>query len=494
MHTRDVCRARRLPESVAGRAAQLIRHLGRTGEGRRRRVRGRQRQPGRRGAETRPVDAGEDAAQHGDPDDPAGLLDGEVEGRPHTLPAGGERAEHGIHRRCHGQAEAEADGRQPGEEQPVAAARPEAQQRDEAQRRHGDPGGDGPAQAGPGEQGCACAGSDDEREHHRHELDTGAQCGVALHGLEVERQAEEQAHHHERREGRGDRRPEEQRPAQQDPVEHRLGDAGLDDRERREEDDADADGQEDERLAPAADRGLDDAVDDGAQAGDDQHGPEHVRTARGGVPRRWHEHQHRGEGCAGERDVDEHRGAPPVVVEQPAADDRPERHPDTEGRGDRRHRPGPVGGDEDGGDDRQGQREDRGGADPHEGPAGDESARRCRERRGDGGQQEQAQAGPQHADPPEPVAEGPGGDEQGGRAEGVPVDDPLELGRAGPEGTGDVAERDVEDGRVQAHDEDRQTQGGEDHPTAAAADRGGMPAGRPGAGGDHGSGHDGLLI
>ena len=136
-------------------------------------------------------------------------------------------------------------------------------------------------------------------------------------------------------------------------------------------------------------------------------------------------------------DVDEEHRAPPEVVEQQAADERPDRAAGAGEAGPDGDRPAPLVGREDVGEDRQRRRHDQRRADAHDRPGGDELAGRVpTARRTSDAEAEDRQAGLQRALAAEPVAEGAGRQQQAGEDEGVGVDDPLELGLRGVERVG----------------------------------------------------------
>ena len=99
--------------------------------------------------------------------------------------------------------------------------------------------------------------------------------------------------------------------------------------------------------------------------------------------------------------------------------------------------------------------------DAHGGTCRDECIRRihlCRNARGD---REQREAGAEPAAPAVAVAEAAGRQQQPGHDQGVGVDDPLQLRGVGVEFARQRGQRDVDDGGVDADDEDAQADDGE---------------------------------
>ena len=219
---------------------------------------------------------------------------------------------------------------------------------------------------------------------------------------------------------------------------------------------------------------LDDPVDHQHQPGDRQQYAGVVHPARIRASGLRHQDDDRDDADCGERNVDEEDRAPPEVIQEQAADDRPDgdghadgRRPDSDGARPLRRL-------EDVRDDRQGLRHDRGAAETHRRPGPDELVRALRV----GAQQrenaEQGHADDQHPPPPDPVAHHAEGEQQAGEDQRVGIDRPLELAlaraEAGP-GLGNGLQRDVED-RVVQHDRgEADDQDAEDEPAMALTRR-----------------------
>ena len=160
---------------------------------------------------------------------------------------------------------------------------------------------------------------------------------------------------------------------------------------------------------------------------------------------------------------DEHR-APPEVVEQEAAGDRPERDRDAGDAGpdaDRDRTLARVR--EHVGEDGERRGHDQRGADPHHRAGRDELTHVVRHRRRRRREAEDDEADGERALAAVAVTEGPEGEEQAGEHEGVGVDDPLEVADAGTElahhrGQRDVDDRVVDDDHEHAHAQHRQRQ------------------------------------
>ena len=182
--------------------------------------------------------------------------------------------------------------------------------------------------------------------------------------------------------------------------------------------------------------------------------------------------RHAGDGDhEGDRHVDEEDRAPPEVLEQPAADDRAERHGHAADGRPHADRLGPLGRiGEDVGDDGEGGGEDHRRTDAHQRSAGDERfsrTDRTGERRRD---TEHDEAGDQHALASVLVAEPPGGEQQTGEHEEVSVDDPLELSGGRSELDGECRDRDIDDRAVEHRDEYSETHHGQHGPAASATE------------------------
>jgi hypothetical protein len=159
---------------------------------------------------------------------------------------------------------------------------------------------------------------------------------------------------------------------------------------------------------------------------------------------------------AATRDHKQEDASPPEASEEPPADDRTGRNPDTSGRApqsDRLRTFAPFG--ENVRDQRQRRWKDPGGADPHDRASGDQLLGRARERPCQAPGGENAQAGKEHALSPEAVAEAPGGKDQGGEHEAVGVDDPLQVRRGRPELADERGKRHVHDRDVDVDDQSR---------------------------------------
>ncbi len=91
---------------------------------------------------------------------------------------------------------------------------------------------------------------------------------------------------------------------------------------------ADSEGPDDDRVRPTPARAFDDAVEQQDQAARRQDGADEVECRCVLVPGVGHQGDDRDDRDDDQRDVDEEDRTPPVVLEQPAAGERPDR--DTE--------------------------------------------------------------------------------------------------------------------------------------------------------------------
>ena len=202
------------------------------------------------------------------------------------------------------------------------------------------------------------------------------------------------------------------------------------------------------RRHPALGRALDDAVEQAAEAGHRQPGPDRVERLGVGVLGVRHQHPAADQRRQHEGHVDQEHRPPPEVLQQEAAGHRAdggagagEAGPDGDGLG-------PFVGREDVGEDRQRRRHDQGGADAHDGPEGGELPGGAAE-----GATEDQEAGGEGALAAEAVADGAGGEQQPGEHEAVGVDDPLQGAVAGVQLPHQRGQGHVED-RVPDHDDD----------------------------------------
>ena len=204
--------------------------------------------------------------------------------------------------------------------------------------------------------------------------------------------------------------------------------------------------------------GVDEAVAEQAQSRTDQHGADDVEVLGPvhGLRLRDVAHAQHHDGH-GDGNVDPEGPAPGDVLDEPAADDRPEGGADARQSGPHTDRLGPLPGDEDRREDRQAAGGEQRAADSLQGPGRDQRldvpTQRTQHRRGgepDDAHQEDPPA-------PEPVAERPAQQDQPGQRQQVRVEYPLERGEAGVEVLadavgGDVDDRPVEEGHAGAED------------------------------------------
>ena len=187
-----------------------------------------------------------------------------------------------------------------------------------------------------------------------------------------------------------------------------------------------------------------------------------------------------------DRDVDQEHRAPPEVLEQEPAEQRPEGDRATDCRCPDADRLAALRGREDHGDDRQRHGQHRRAADAHQPTRDDQLHRGLGEGAEQGRRGEQQEADDQDLAPAVAVAEDAPGEQQGGEHQGVGVDRPDQLALGGAEVLLDRLERDVEHGVVEHDDEQADDQGGQRAPPVRRHDGGGA-AGRGGrARGAHG--------
>ena len=201
-------------------------------------------------------------------------------------------------------------------------------------------------------------------------------------------------------------------------------------------------------------RRLDDAVGEAGQQGDDQRLPDSVDAARLGGLRLGDVAEGQDHGHQTDRDVDPEDRPPPDRVDEQAPDNRAQGHADPDDGA-----PDPdglrplLGVGERVGDDRHGDRVEHRAADgldhaeDHQrGQVGGQAAQE-----GAGHEGEEADhEGPAAA---QAVGRGARQHEEAGQDQGVGVDRPLQAGDRGVEVVADGGQGDVDDGHVQAHDQ-----------------------------------------
>jgi hypothetical protein len=241
--------------------------------------------------------------------------------------------------------------------------------------------------------------------------------------------------------------------------------------ERDPEDRRDRERADDDRVGPAGARRLDDRVDEGGDRTDREERTGEVEAGLRRVPALGHEDEAEAEGQQGDRDVEEEDGAPREVLDQEAADERAEADPEAGHAGPDRDRLRPLFARKHVGDDRERARHDQGATDAHRDTGEDQVDRFGRKGRRDRRDGEDDQPDLEGAGPSEPVAERAHRQEQPGEDEDVGVDHPLELGGRGPECPLERRQGDVQDGVVEADDDEAEGQDAEDRPAAGVDPR-----------------------
>src|SRR4029453_3612457 len=244
------------------------------------------------------------------------------------------------------------------------------------------------------------AGGDGQDPH------AGAQGGIALEELEV--LGDQEYEPREREEDDHDRAASGREPqvAKERDVQHRMRTPSLPGNEHRRSGGGEREADDRGCAGPASNGGLDDGQTQGAggESGEDETNDIDGWSSR--VPGRRHEQGgtdecHSGDGGHGDEDA-----APPEVLEQPTAADRPEGNTQPGHAPPQPDGPGPLAPlGVQVGDDRQGGRKDDRGADPHHGPDRDQRARGVDEASDRGGAPEHRQPGEQGSLPSVPVAE-----------------------------------------------------------------------------------------
>ena len=254
------------------------------------------------------------------------------------------------------------------------------------------------------------------REVHgeRHEIDRGEGPG----------REDRQRDHRVRGPGLGDDEPDQRQPSKHE-GEHHHSDAGP-------------------TTGPGGQ-----PVRDAGQPGRPQQRAGDVETVRrlgvgrlGYVPSRDHEHGDR------DRDVDQEDQAPAGHLDDPAAEERPDRPRDAGQAGPGADRPHPVPVDERGLQDGQGTRGQQSATDALQCPGSDQEADA-----GGNSAEQRRDREPGHADQVDPasaeaVTQRAAEQDERGQGQGVTVDHPLQTGRAGAQVVPDPWQRDVDHGAV----------------------------------------------
>ena len=118
-------------------------------------------------------------------------------------------------------------------------------------------------------------------------------------------------------------------------------------------------------------------------------------------------------------------------------------------------------------EERERRRQHQGAADALDEPGQDQQFAGARERRADGGEGEDDDAGEQHPSPSDPVGEAAEDQQERSEHEGVRLLHPLHLGGGDPEVVDDRGDRDVDDRRVD--DDQRHGDADEDESCPAAS-------------------------
>ncbi len=379
------------------------------------------------------VGLGQHAAEQRDADRTADLARGHQQSGADAGPFLRQVDQGGVHRGHQGQAGAEAGDGQPERGEAVAGVHVGGRAEQTGAREHDQAGDDDRPGAQRLDQRVGSAGADEQTAHHRHQLEAGVHRVLAADGLEVLGDDEEQTGQDQRDQGRGEGVPREAAVAQHADVQHRMRLLALAQDQAGQEGNGADEGREDQGVGPAAARSLDDAEHERGEAGDAQHGADGVEAGGGRVLGLGYQDQAGRDAGGGHGHVDEEDRPPPVVLQQPAADQRAEGHAGRQRRAEGRHRLGAFVGAEQGREDREGEGGDERGPEAHGGAGGDQRPRAVHERAREGTEEQGRQADVQHEAAAEAVAEETGGQHRGGEDHEEGVDDPLLLGGAGVE-------------------------------------------------------------
>ena len=233
-----------------------------------------------------------------------------------------------------------------------------------------------------------------------------------------------------------------------------------------------------DRRGPTSTRRFDDPPQQQPEPEDGQPGTHRVGAARGGVLRVGHQPDRRRPARPGhDGHVDQEHRSPPEVGQQEPAQDRAERHPEPGRSRPDADGPDPVPfGGEDIGEDRERARHEGGSAHAHDGPGQRQAVRGSRP----GGERRSAaeddQAGHEDPLPADPVAQRPEREQEAGEDHGVGVDHPLQLAGGGADTPHDRGQGHIEDGVVQADEEQGDAEHGQRGPAVVCTGFGLRPA------------------
>jgi hypothetical protein len=427
-------------------------------------------QPGQGRAEGASVAGGQDAAEHGDRDRTADLPQRAVHRGSCPGFVAAYRGHDLVHRGRDGHAGAEPGQGEPGGRDGVARFQADLAEHGESRCQQRQPGGYGHPGAGRSRDQAGRAARDEQAAHHREQPQAGTDRVVAEDALQVLGQREHDSVQRDRDCDRGGRAPGKPPVAEYRQVDEPVRGALLAEEESGDQDSRSGQHPPAARRRPAVFRAVDDAPD---QAGDRSGGQQRARDVqrrRGGVARFGHQRGAGGQGQADGGHVDPEHRVPREVLQQQAAEDRAERKPGRDDRGEDADGLGPFGVAERRRDDRDGQGEHDPRAKPHHRPRRDQLPRRLRQRAPYRRPEEHRQPGQQQPPAAKPVSGHPGGQHDPGERQGVSVHDPLQVPGAGVQRRRDRGQRDVQDRQVQGHDDHRQARDAQ-HPPSSCAHR-----------------------
>jgi hypothetical protein len=432
-------------------------------------VGGVRRKTGQVPGQPRRVAAGDDAAQHGDPQGGTHLARGVVHRGGDPLLLQRQRVDDGGRGRGARQAQAGGEQDEPGGEHRVVHVHLQLGEHDHGHGHQHEPGGADPVGAEAGGHPGGVAGQRDHHHCERQHRGRRLQRRVAGDELEVLLGDEDEAEERQELHGDGHRTGAEAATGEQPRVEHRVATSQLPQDERDAGDGSPDQPAEDGRVGPATVGALDDPEDhsgDGQERERGAHGVERDRSFVAGVRDEEECADHR---QSGEDGVEEEERAPLEPLEQQARGEQAHDGARPRQTGPHPDRLPPLGGGERGGERRQGGGHHHGGTEAHPRSEPDQRRRFGREGGSEGEGAEHRQARHQEASTAEAVTEEPGGEEQAGEHDLVGVDDPLELGLVGSGAPGDVGQGHVEPAdRRDHHDEGEADDGHDESPSSGA--------------------------
>ncbi|GAQ32343.1 ligA protein [Mycobacterium pseudoshottsii JCM 15466] len=423
---------------------------------------GAERRDGPGGGEMIAIRRGQQAAQHGNTQRAAELTSQVVDGRADVLQTRGQRAGDRGRGRRHRQPQPGPQRDQSAGDVPVGVGAVQVRQHHQPLRHNEQAGDPGKPDAESFRQVRAEPGTGNHPDRHGQQAQCGGQRAVVTNRLQVLHDHEQKAEQREELQGDRERAGRKASVGEQPRVEQRVAAPHLDDDETGQDEQAQRDTADRDRIGPAVRRSLDHRVDQHRDARGRQHRANHVKRERIALGRLRHKEQRAGQRHRGQHHVQPKNRLPgPPLQQQP--------------RGEQAHHPAGTG---DGGPDA-----DRSGASLRRKAAGDGRQRGGHDQRGADSQQgtqpgqrggvggqgghpgsgaEHNQADQQRQPSAVAVPHRAGGQQQGCEHQAVGVHNPSLLGLVGMGLPGDIGQRHIQRGHRRDHRSQGQAGDGQD--------------------------------